>query len=141
MADQHPTDHVGHFIWSEEFSVGVPELDSQHRKIISLINRLIDMQDAVVNSEVISETLNSMMRYTSEHLAYEEGLLDACQYPRLEAHRELHRAFLKKTTDLCMDTMRYKESVPTEVLRYLKAWWRQHILDEDRQYSTYLTRR
>lgn len=32
-------------IWDEGFSVGVSEMDRQHRRIIELINSLIEKQD------------------------------------------------------------------------------------------------
>ena len=139
MSLESGKDRVGLFEWSDEYSVGVDELDRQHREIIALINRLIEMQDVAVNSEVISETLDSMMRYTREHLAYEERLLEEADYPKFDEHRQLHIDFLKRTTEFCIATMAHKQSVPNEVLRYLKAWWREHILDEDRQYTPHLT--
>jgi hemerythrin len=118
-------------IWNKRFSVGVRKLDDQHQKIIKMLNKLIDMKETRVDSEIISDTLTQMTRYASEHFKFEENLMDKDNYPDYLLHKEQHRQFQKQTVEFCMDTMSYKETIPVEILTFLKEWWINHILDSD----------
>ncbi len=122
-------------IWNDGFSVHVPSLDQQHEELISLINNLIDYSDANVDSEVISDTLTRMTRYATDHFRDEEEYMLKSGYPEYEAHKELHKKYKKKTVSLCMDTMQHQETVPRELLEFLKNWWITHLLEIDRLYS------
>ena len=59
-------------MWDETFSVGVRDLDAQHKQIIILVNTLIEMSDAKVDSEIISDTLTKMTQYAIDHFKKEE---------------------------------------------------------------------
>ena len=59
-------------IWDEGFSVGVRDLDEQHKRIVTVVNTLIDMIDTKVDSEIISDTLTKMTQYASDHFKTEE---------------------------------------------------------------------
>lgn len=125
-------------IWDGRFSVGVPALDAQHQGIIRLLNRMIDQQDAAVGSEVVSETLDAMVAYAGRHFRYEERLMAGHGYPGLEEHRQRHRSFTLKTVNFCQATMIHLDSVPLQLLDYLREWWVGHILGEDMEYSSFL---
>lgn len=62
-------------IWSDHFSVGYKELDDQHFKIISLINKLHESGFSLSPEEVDSGVLKEMVRYAKLHLSFEEILL------------------------------------------------------------------
>ncbi|HTX80178.1 MAG TPA: bacteriohemerythrin [Longilinea sp.] len=128
--------------WSEQFSVGVEELDHQHRRLIQLINRLLSPQEPVdTRSEAISDTLLAMTRYAEEHFKTEEALMQEYDYPGLEDQQRRHRAYRKKTVDLSVDTMYGMDSVPETLLTYLRDWWVQHILEEDMKYKDFFAAR
>ncbi len=122
-------------LWTEEFSVGVAEFDQQHKKIIGLINQLIDNQHESVHSELISDTLAEMTEYTFQHFRDEEAYLKQHDYPLLSEHTEYHKAFRLKTANLCDAATMHVDVVPKKILLYLKEWWTQHILAEDMQYK------
>ena len=127
--------------WDQSFSVGVAKLDEQHRHIIDMINLLIENVEPDIRSEPISETLTRMTKYAEEHFETEEQLLAQHAYPELLSHKEEHAVFCKKTAAFCLDTMRYKTSVPEEILLYLNDWWTNHILTIDMRYSSFFKER
>lgn len=128
-------------IWNDNFSVGVEDLDEQHKKIIKIVNKLIEMEDAKVDSEVISDTLTEMTKYAAEHFTYEENLMDEYHYPDYSLHKDQHKQFRKQTAKFCMDTMNYKSTIPIEILTFLKDWWIDHILNSDMKYKSFLSQR
>ncbi|MCA1900014.1 MAG: bacteriohemerythrin [Chloroflexi bacterium] len=124
--------------WANKFSVGVRELDEQHRQIILMLNRLLSEPEARnVNSEVVSEILTAMFRYSLEHFKTEENLLRTHKYPQLEEHRREHNEYRRKILDFSAATGAGVKSVPQNLLDYLSRWWTRHILEEDMKYKSF----
>ena len=125
--------------WDESFSVGVRVLDAQHKQIVIIVNTLIEMNEAKVDSEIISDTLTKMTKYASDHFEREEQYMLEYGYPEYSIQKSNTRN-LRKTVDFCMETMAHKVTVPTEIFSYLKLWWMNHILQEDMKYKSFLTK-
>jgi len=125
-------------IWDEELSVGVRKLDEQHKELIRMINKLIEAKNTKVDSETISDTLTKMTKYTDYHFQTEEQYLIDYDYPEYSSQKKQHSEFKKKAVAFCMDTMAYKETIPAEILSYLKDWLTHHILKSDMKYKSFL---
>ena len=130
-------DYVEKIIWNESFSVGIPLLDSQHMELIRIINKLIDSKDVKVDSEAISETLLNMTNYAMFHFKTEEEYLKEHGYPEFESHKKEHTGFRKQTIAFCTDTMANKDTIPDEILNFLKDWLVHHILVSDMKYKEF----
>ena len=128
-------------IWGEDFSVGVRVLDEQHKQIVTLVNTLIEMSDAKIGSEIISDTLTKMTLYAINHFSKEEEYMFEYNYPEYSVQKKQHSEFKRKTVDFCMETMAHKETVPAEIFMYLKSWWTNHILKEDMKYKKFFNER
>lgn len=128
-------------IWGENFSVGVRDLDEQHKQIVIIVNTLIDMNNAEVSSEIISDTLTKMTRYAMDHFEKEEQYMLDYEYPEYPSQKKQHQEFKKKTVNFCMETMVHEVTVPKEIITYLKAWWTNHILKEDMKYKEFFNER
>ena len=124
--------------WSEKFSVGVRELDQQHKQLIKLLNRLISTQGTInTHSETVSDTLVAMTRYAQAHFKAEERLMEAYGFPGLEEQKRQHRKFRKKTVDFCTATTQGFDQVPEAMLEYLVSWLIHHILEDDMAYRSF----
>lgn len=121
----------------DSFSVGVSEMDRQHKRIIDLINSLIEKQEMEVDSELISDTLIRMSEYANEHFGREEQYMLESGYPDYSRQKEEHNEFRKRTAFFSVDTIRRKMTIPEEVLAYLKEWWVNHILNADMKYKAF----
>ncbi|WP_419797717.1 MAG: bacteriohemerythrin [Terasakiella sp.] len=122
----------------EKFSVGDKTLDNQHQKIVAMINNLINESDLDIHSETLHDTLAEMLKYSKDHLDYEEALLKKIGYERLEDHAQLHWEYLEMVSDLSMDTVTGNKNVPSELITYLTHWLNDHILVEDMKYKPYM---
>ncbi len=107
-------------VWDESFSVGLKDMDEQHKQIINIVNKLTEIKEMHVNSEIISATLSKMREYADNHFKKEETYLLESDYPFYSMHKIQHRGFRKKTVDFCMDTIAYKSSIPTGIVTYLR---------------------
>jgi hemerythrin len=123
--------------WLDTFSVGVEEIDIQHKKLIEIINELIDHRDVNSDSEVISETLNKMTDYIKYHFSYEEEYLKEINYPELVIHELEHLDFIEKTTNFCIGTLNVEKNISEDILQFLKDWLINHILKSDMKYKEY----
>ena len=128
-------------IWGESFSVGVRDLDAQHKQIVIMVNTLIEMSDRKVDSEIISDTLTKMTQYAIDHFKKEEQYMLDYGYPEYSSQRKQHQEFKRKTVDFCMETMAHKVTIPTEIFSYLRLWWTNHILQEDMKYKEFFNER
>jgi hemerythrin len=121
--------------WTSRLSVGVDVFDEHHRRVILMINRLINAQQVTTDSEIISDLLSRMTAYAQEHLKAEEKLMAEYGYPQLEQHKAEHRAYTRKTVDFCTATQLGVQSIPQGLLDYLKSWWELHIQTTDKAYT------
>ena len=126
-------------IWNNDFSVGVQELDEQHKKIIEIENRLIKAKDVEIDSETLSDILSDLTKYISEHFESEEKLFYKYNYPDYSSHRAQHNLFRKQIAKFCIDAMYYKSTVPIELLTFLEEWWKNHTQGSDMKYKAFFS--
>jgi hemerythrin-like metal-binding protein len=125
--------------WNDEFSVGVKALDIQHEKIIRMFNELVDNAYANAGSEIVSRLLTEMVDYASAHFKYEEQLLRGHAYPDLLQHKNGHMQFRRQAAELCLAASQQDEKIVHDLLNFLRDWWTDHILIEDRKYVALLS--
>lgn len=125
-------------VWSEEFNIGVPKIDRQHKTIVNMLNRLLSASGITTDSETVSDLLTEMTRYAQEHFTAEERFLKEHGYPDLEAHKKQHFYYQKHTVELCTETMKGMQAVPDKLLAHLHKWWVHHILIEDMKYKLFV---
>ncbi|MFI3219501.1 MAG: bacteriohemerythrin [Methylococcales bacterium] len=126
--------------WSNELSVGIEEIDEQHKVLVNLINRLFD--ETVVHqagtSVVMEEILHELIEYTVIHFAVEESLFRIFHYPETETHTRHHDELKAQVLDIQKKVKQGEAAVNTELLMFLKRWLTNHILQEDKLYAPFL---
>lgn len=125
--------------WSDDLSVGIEEIDEQHKILVAVINRLFD--ETIVNkadTRVLYGIINELVEYTIIHFAVEESLFRIFEYPDTENHLRHHND-LKEQVLAMQERVRIGEiKVDSDLLVFLKKWLQNHIANGDRQYGTYL---
>jgi hemerythrin-like metal-binding protein len=124
--------------WNDVFSVGIEEIDRDHKNLIGMISRLQTTSPVTTDSETISDLLTQMTTYAQGHFETEEALMRRYGYPGFDAHRAEHRVFTKKTVEFCSASMLKVESVPQTLLNFLSEWLVHHILESDQAYAAYI---
>lgn len=119
--------------WSDKYSVGIPEIDTQHKQIVDEINKLAELVNKQEHSEEAHAVLRNIMVYATRHLSYEEDLLIDNDYPGYEQHHDCHNKYRLGFYSIFAD--------PNEPLEnkmdFLRQWWNQHILEEDMKYKPF----
>ncbi len=115
--------------WTEQMSVGLPELDADHRQLIDIINGLEHPSGG--EAESVGPALVALGRYAEFHFAREERVLAACGYEALPEHQDEHRGFADKIRSYAAaDGGRSR----ADLAAYLNEWLRHHILIVDMAY-------
>lgn len=126
------------FQWKDAFSVGIDEIDEQHRSFLELLNgcyeSVAENSEDVVSKELVQE----LKEYITVHFSYEEKLLEYVAYPGLAQQRAQHQYFQTLVADL--DPVQH-EGNPVKLkstLSILRDWFLHHVLEEDMKYVPYL---
>lgn len=141
-AEECAADILQPIIWDDQqFDVGHPLLNQQHRQLITLINEMIE----VVHQQSSSESnlvylYQRFYKLFDAHLEREEQLLRDSDYPLYDAHKEEHDRYLDTVTEFIIDGFEQPET-EKKLMRFLASWWNEHILEHDMQYKPHFTRK
>lgn len=123
--------------WKNEFSVGVKEMDEQHKKLLGMINRLIEEQHTLTDPRTIADLLTEMTDYALVHFRAEEFLMAEYGYEQINAQEKQHQAFIDKTISFYSASDIGPNVLSVALLDYLGTWLVGHILQEDMKYKNF----
>ncbi len=127
--------------WNEKYSVHIEEIDSQHKRMFSIINRLHDSMKARKGKEVIGNLLGELIDYTYYHFATEEEYFRLYNYPHFDVHKSEHDLMRNLVADLKRKFDANAEMSINEVMDLLKDWLSDHVLGSDQKYGSFLNER
>lgn len=129
------------FPWLAKYSVGIPEIDSQHQQLIRLINDLHAAMTTGQGKETAGRTLDELVRYTEQHFSYEERMLQQKGYSQLTPHQAEHKRLTGEVVDLREKYRNGAIALTVQVMQFLKNWLAGHIMVHDQQYAAELKKR
>lgn len=146
-------------IWSEKYSVGIEEIDEQHKKLVQLINHL-EVQCAMGPgakglTTKFKKIFSDLVNYTVLHFSTEEVLMRMFEYDGFEAHKRSHQMFIdmiEQKLDFISNFTALPEDELTddikqqiikqskEMLEFLQNWLINHIQKTDTQYTEFFNK-
>lgn len=128
-------------IWRENFNVGIPEIDAQHRELFFRLDKLEAALKEGKGREIIINTFHFLDQYVHLHFNAEEQLQKAHNYPHLIMHASEHTAFKKRLREL---EDRLVSEEPSEQLAahahvFLTQWLISHVTDLDKELAGYIS--
>lgn len=124
--------------WDQSFSVGVADIDAQHRKLVEMINALTTSQEGPDSYETASDIISRLVEYLDVHFMTEQTYMQETQYPEYRPHMAEHRAFIKKVLDFRKRLTRDNQGLVPEMVDFLTGWLRHHIMEIDKRLGEYL---
>lgn len=134
-------DSMNLFEWNSSYSVGIEELDSQHKRLIELINAVHGAMLAKKSNEMLADILGQLIEYTGVHFAAEEQLFARFAYPAAAEHLDEHRKFVEKVEEFFKDFQGGRIGLSIEILDFLVDWLKRHINGSDKKYGPFLAER
>ncbi|HTZ47337.1 MAG TPA: bacteriohemerythrin [Verrucomicrobiae bacterium] len=125
--------------WNEKMAVGVRLLDTDHQKLVGLLNELYDAVMKGQGKETLGKVLDGLVDYTKIHFAHEEKFFAQTNYPAAAAHKKEHDALTRQVLEVQKKYQRGQTvALSLEVMNFLKNWLVNHIQASDQKYGPYL---
>ena len=125
--------------WNEKMAVGVRLLDTDHQKLVGMLNELYDAVMKGQGKETLGKVLDGLVDYTKIHFAHEEKFFAQTNYPDAVAHKKEHDALTLQVLEV---QKKYNSgqtiTLSLEVMNFLKNWLTNHIQASDKKYGPYL---
>ncbi|MFC2104815.1 hemerythrin domain-containing protein, partial [Bacteroidota bacterium] len=67
--------------WSDDYSVGINEIDNQHKGLVIIINELFNLISEGKSKNKLEEIFNHLTDYTKKHFTAEEKMMEKFAYP------------------------------------------------------------
>ncbi|QLG89369.1 bacteriohemerythrin [Chitinibacter bivalviorum] len=119
--------------WNDALSVGIQEIDEQHKVLVNLLNELHDAIRQHHGREASVAILQRLADYTRIHFTVEESLMRILGYPDYEAHKGHHEDLIAQMNDL-QERLNKGEAISFELLHFLRNWLTNHIMEGDQRY-------
>lgn len=127
--------------WSDSLSVGVPEIDQEHRQFVARVNELNKAIVECRDKPTVERLLDLMLMEATHHFWHEQRLLAQWNYPQRSAHATKH-AQLTAQIERIMKEFEQADVSFTWALKglHIKQLLVDHLLQEDMKYRDFLLR-
>jgi hemerythrin-like metal-binding protein len=126
----------------EIMAVGIPAIDTQHQKLISIVN---DMYEEVALCHSLDEErvltgkfLEQMQEYARIHFTAEENILTKNNYPKLPQHQAEHKLFIDELQRIRSSHTKGELALSFDVFLFAREWIANHINVSDQEYTGFL---
>jgi len=124
--------------WSDRFIIDNSVIDSQHKKLISIINELYSAFLEGEANNAISGIIEELADYTIYHFKEEEDFFERIDYYRKDFHKKQHADFVETILKFKTKLARDDSGLSYEIMIFLRDWLQKHILEADKKYVPYL---
>jgi len=124
--------------WRDEFSLGIAEVDHEHRELMRSINSAHEVLDRGQSAAEVSAVLGEIHVQIAAHFALEEKNMHARSYPELADHKRDHESLLdeiREIMDECEQQLPYDRGALSEKLN---AWFETHFRTHDARLHKFL---
>ena len=121
--------------WKDEYAIGIPELDNQHKTLIEFLTEFELAFAGRAHWNTVHPLIVRARGFIRFHFAVEESLMQIVNYPGFIAHRAEHQYVLQRFADLEQRILR--KNMKDELLPRITAWLFDHIIDSDRPFAQY----
>jgi hemerythrin-like metal-binding protein len=126
------------FTWNDTYNTGIATIDTQHKKLVDILNRLYAAMEKGQARDVLGKLLDELVQYTVVHFSTEEGFFARYGYLETISHKKEHENFKAKALALQKDFASGKTTISAQVGAFLKDWLSHHILQIDKKYAPFL---
>ena len=126
--------------WTQDFSVGVEEIDSQHKDLFERINKLDSAMKLGRAKEEVVRLIEFLDTYAVIHFSAEEKYMTDYDYSGYALHRTKHDWFKKEFSEI--RTKLDAEGVTPDVImlsnNLLITWFSNHVRTIDMMLGSFL---
>lgn len=125
------------FEWKDQYNIGIPEIDYQHRYFLKLIKRITGVVIEKKEPDYGQRVLMELVYYAKFHFYSEENMMIYHGYPNLRAHQELHRDLIDLLTNK-INAISDNVDEYHLLVQFLLQWFVHHSMEEDKKIASCL---
>jgi len=121
--------------WKDEYSVGIKEIDEQHKYFITLLN---DLNNAVCSSKdrhELDTLFQKLAEYAERHFATEEKYFDEFNYDGAAEHKLKHQEMRDSIKKIENQKSGNEIDFYGNIVYFLKDWLEDHLEKMDQEYE------
>ena len=126
------------FELTKEYETGIDKIDKEHRRLFELADECYNLlKEDVCNNkyEKVKKVINELKDYAKFHFNEEEKLMESVRHKQIFTHKLQHDYFIEKVDAIDIDDIQSnQDQYIIDILTFIVAWIRQHILSKDAQY-------
>jgi hemerythrin len=128
------------FEMTEDLLTGVEDIDSHHRRLLELGNKVIDPSAIKTDGVIFKEALTFLSDYVIYHFAAEEYVMALADYPHYEHHRQWHERFRSEISNYAnlVRADGITKDLMLKVSFAVENWLLEHIRITDRELGNFL---
>ena len=126
-------------VWGYVLSIGVDEIDEDHRKLVSIFNVLNHSVMEGESPDYMAAVLEELINCTVWHFSHEERLMLKHGYEEMEEHKAQHKELIKSARELQQEILQIGQAVGDEHVEFLERWLTEHILTADMRLGSHLS--
>lgn len=125
--------------WKDEFKIGIPIIDTQHRQLFLCDNELSAALSKGLRPAAIDKFLTQLGFYATRHFTMEEQYMEQSSYPGLPEQLEAHHSFKQRFAEIQEEFIQkgLSPSVVHAIQNELSAWIKNHVLGLDLAFGAY----
>ena len=127
-----------HISWSQEMMIGHSLLDSDHERIVSLINDLNDSISSNSNFGRLIDEYCKIIDCLGEHFTREEQIIISTKYPDTDSHRKAHWYLFDQLTKMTYLLESNAPMAEQNIIIFLNEWFFQHVVISDKMLAVHL---
>lgn len=120
--------------WEDKYSVGVEEIDNQHKHMFRVINELLSAINTNSTKDHLGGIIESLVKYKIFHFETEEKYFKDFNYDGAEEHIAKHKDFNDKLIALKEKHAEYTIDFAFELVDFLEDWLINHLMVVDQKY-------
>ncbi len=124
--------------WSSIYELGHKEIDSQHQKLVDIINEFYHAFATAQANDKIGEIINELVNYTIFHFTAEEEIFKKTDYPDVTKHMSIHKEFVDKLKNYHQEVKDGNIKTTYDLMTFLRDWLLDHIMGTDKTYLSYI---
>jgi len=122
--------------WTDDLSVGIEEIDNEHKTLISILNSFIDAVDDDEGVLVYDSIFGAFLETAIAHFRHEEELMEKSGYEDSDVHKHGHETLLEQLGDMREKLMTSpSDTMEEDVREFLANWLEIHIMVKDQAYG------
>ncbi len=118
--------------WRDEFELGIPAVDYEHRELFELINQIHERIGSSSSRDAIIDGLDEIYARIASHFALEEREMRDRGYDGYESHKAEHERLLDGIREIMENFEHGLYSNYEEALaKHLGSWFELHFSTQD----------